>query len=429
MSNTPILTPTPSATPVAGRPAAPTGLAGLSSAMLAEPTAEGRRHSRRLSRRLRAHIRRAGGWLGFDRFMQEALYAPGLGYYQAGLPKFGARGDFITAPLMGDLTARCLAGQCAQVLADIGRGDVLEFGAGNGRLAADLLTALEQLGTLPERYLIVETGADLRARQRRTIAALGAPLRERVHWLERLPQDGFDGVALATEVVDAMPAVRFEIDAQGRALALGVATDAGAGDAGDTGQALRWATAGPLPEPLQRRVDGAALGAGYRGEMGLQAEAWVRSVGEKLNTGVLLIIDYGFPRREFYHPQRRDGTLMCHYRHIAHGDPFFYPGLQDISVHVDFTAIADAAGDAALKLAGFASQGAFLLSLGILDMPAQSWQHGAHGQRRALAMTRELGRLTLPHEMGELFKVIAFTRRYDRPLRGFALKDRRAALE
>lgn len=427
MSSIPILTPTPAPPPVAGRPAALAGLAGLSSARLAEPSAEGRRHSHRLSRRLRAHIRRADGWLGFDRFMQQALYAPGLGYYQAGLPKFGARGDFITAPLMGDLTARCLAGQCAQVLAEIGRGDVLEFGAGNGRLAADLLIALEQLGTLPERYLIVETSADLRARQRRTIAALGAPLRERVRWLERLPQDGFDGVALANEVVDAMPAVRFEIDAQGRALALGVTT--GDGDAGDTGRALRWATAGPLPDPLQGRVDGAALGAGYRSEMGLQAEAWVRSVGEKINTGVLLIIDYGFPRREFYHPQRRDGTLMCHYRHIAHGDPFFYPGLQDISVHVDFTAIADAARDAALKLAGFASQGAFLLSLGILDMPAQSRQHGAQEPRRALAVTRELGRLTLPHEMGELFKVIAFTRHYDRPLRGFALKDRRAALE
>jgi len=427
MSSTSILTPTPAPTPVAGQPAAPAGLAGLSSSRLAEPTAEGRRHSHRLSRRLRAQIRRAGGWLGFERFMQQALYAPGLGYYQAGLPKFGARGDFITAPLMGDLTARCLAGQCAQVLADIGHGDVLEFGAGTGRLAADLLTALEQLGTLPGRYLIVETSADLRARQRRTIAALGAPLRERVHWLERLPQGGFDGVALATEVLDAMPAMRFEIDAKGRALALGVATEAGDGDANQP--VLRWATAGPLPDHLQRRVDGAALGVGYRSEMGLQAEAWVRSVGEKLNTGVLLLIDYGFPRREFYHPQRRDGTLMCHYRHIAHGDPFFYPGLQDISVHVDFTAIADAAGDAALKLAGFASQGAFLLSLGILDNLAESRQHGAQGRRRALAMTRELGRLTLPHEMGELFKVIAFTRRYDRPLRGFALKDRRAALE
>jgi len=427
MSNIPILTPTPAPAPVAGQPAAPAGLAESSPAPLVAPDAEGQRHSNRLSQRLRAHIRCAGGWVGFDRFMQQALYAPGLGYYQAGLPKFGARGDFITAPLMGDLTARCIAGQCAQVLAEIGHGDVLEFGAGTGRLAADLLTALERLGVLPGRYFIVETSADLRARQRRTLAGLSAPLRERVRWLERLPQDGFDGVALATEVLDAMPAVRFEIDARGRALALGVTTETGGGDAGQP--ALRWATAGPLPENLQRRIDGAALGAGYRSEMGLQAEAWVRSVGERINTGVLLLIDYGFPRREFYHPQRRDGTLMCHYRHIAHGDPFFYPGLQDISVHVDFTAIADAARDAALQLAGFASQGAFLLSLGILDSLAESRQHGAQEPRRALAMTRELGRLTLPHEMGELFKVIAFTRHYDRPLRGFALKDRRAALE
>ena len=383
--------------------------------MLTEPTAEGKLHSARLSARIRRQIARAGGWVGFDQFMQQALYAPGLGYYSAGATKFGAAGDFITAPLMGDLTARCLAKQCAEVLSEIGGGDVIEFGAGTGQLAADMLLAMDAQGALPEHYFIVETSADLRARQRETIAARcgelsrhGERLCERVRWLEQLPPDGFTGVALANEALDAMPAIRFETDARGRALILGVAL-------GDDG--FHWSpSAEALPDPLQNRLADLALEAGYRGEMGLHAEAWVRSVGEKIHCGVMLLLDYGFPRREFYHAQRRQGTLMCHYRHVAHDDPFFYPGLQDISVHVDFTALEHAAREVALALAGFTSQGAFLLSLGVLDMPAASMRGG------------EINTLTMPHEMGELFKVIAFSRNYDRPLSGFALKDRRGAL-
>ena len=379
-------------------------------ARLSAPTAAHQRHSRRLSAHIRAHIARAG-WVGFDEFMHQALYAPGLGYYSAGLPKFGRGGDFITAPHLGDVFARCLAKQCAEALAEIGHGDVLEFGGGDGRLAADMLAAFAAMeagggGATPERYFILETSADLRARQRATLDARGGRLLERVHWLDELP-DGFTGVAFANEVLDAMPALRFETDAHGRAHALGVALD----DNGEFG----WASADePLPERLQSRLAHLSPSAGYRGEMGLRAEAWVRTVGERLTSGVLLLLDYGFPRHEYYHPQRRDGTLMCHYRHRAHDDPFFYPGLQDISVHVDFTAVAQAAGDAGLSLAGYASQGAFLLSLGALEMPQ--------------ARSGEINTLTLPHEMGELFKVIAFTRNYAAPLSGFALKDRRGAL-
>ncbi len=404
-------------------------------AMLPEPEAERKRHSRRLSRRIRRLIAARGGWIGFDAYMEQALYAPGLGYYSAGLPRFGAAGDFVTAPLLGDVTAHCLAQQCAEVLGEIGRGDVFEFGAGTGRLAADMLPALAALGRLPERYLILETSAALRARQRETIAGLPAALRARVGWLEELPARGFVGVAFANEVLDAMPAIRFEIDARGRALALGVAAaDAGENDNGDAG--FRWAPAAdPLPEALQLRLRlrGRGLESGYRGEMGLRAEAWVRSVGERIRQGVLLLIDYGFPRHEFYHPQRRHGTLMCHYRHAAHDDPFFHPGLQDISVHIDFTAIADAAREVALTPAGFTSQGAFLLALGALERLAESQRSSSRsraggGTAASLAMSRQIQKLTLPHEMGELYKVIAFSRNYPRPLGGFSLSDRRGAL-
>lgn len=402
--------------------------------MLTEPVAEDKRHSARLSDHIRRHIAGRHGWIGFDRFMEHALYAPRLGYYSAGLPKFGVvgdlsgapAGDFITAPLMGDVLARCLAGQCVEVLSEIGHGDVLEFGAGTGQLAADLLTMMNTLGRPPARYLILETSAALRARQQATIAERCGSLGARVRWLERLPPDGFTGVVLANEVLDAMPAVRFEIGADGEALALGVVVNDGQ---------FQWAKSAPLPENLQDCLAGYNLPEGYRSEIGLRAEAWVRSLGEKINTGVMLLIDYGFPRREFYHPQRRQGTLMCHYRHVAHDDPFFYPGLQDISVHVDFTTLSRAAREVGMTTAGFASQGAFLLSLGALDHLAA--EHAAEyaaehatetNPRPALAMSRQIQKLTMPHEMGELFKVIAFSRNYPRPLRGFSLNDRRGRL-
>ena len=384
----------------------------------AETSAEDQRHSARVSENIRQHIARQHGWIGFDRFMEQALYAPGLGYYSTGLPKFGAPGDFVTAPLMGDLLARCLAGECVAVLSEIGHGDLLEFGAGTGQLAADLLMAMDALGRPPERYFILETSAALRARQRETIASRCGSLGACVHWLEQLPPDPFDGIVLANEVLDAMPAMRFEIGESGEALALGVAVHEGR---------FHWAkSTRPLPEFLQARLAG--LAEGYRSEIGLRAEAWVRSVGEKINTGVMLLIDYGFPRREFYHPQRRHGTLMCHYRHAAHDDPFFHPGLQDISVHIDFTAISEAAQEVEMTLAGFASQGAFLLSLGMLERLAEYQNCAEMNPQQSLALSREIQKLTMPHEMGELFKVIAFSRNYCRPLDGFSMQDRRGRL-
>lgn len=383
-----------------------------------------RLHSNRLSKYLRQTIAEQHGWISFEQFMQHALYAPGLGYYSAGLPKFGAAGDFVTAPLLGDVTAHCLAKQCAEVLAEIGAGEVLECGAGNGRLAADILLSMHELGQLPAKYLILETSAVLRARQRETIATQCASLRARVDWLEQLPQDGIKGVVLANEVLDAMPAMRFEIGTQGKAAALGVSV---------RDNQFHWAKSITyLPDTLQKRLHAPALAqpleCGYRSEMGVRAEAWVRTLGTTLTAGVMLLLDYGFPRREFYHAERRQGTLMCHYRHTAHDDPFFYPGLQDISVHIDFTALAEAAQEVGLALAGYTSQGAFLLSLGALDRLAASQQGGAANQRQSHALSKQIQTLTMPHEMGELFKVIAFSRNYQKPLSGFAMHDRRGAL-
>ena len=382
------------------------------------------------SNRVRDHILRRiaanRGWIGFDEFMHTALHAPALGYYATGRVQFGARGDFVTAPMLGDVAARCLARQCAEVLAQIGGGDVIEFGAGDGQLAVDVLTAMRELGQSPRRYCIIETSPALIARQRATI---GARMPDRVEWLAQLPRAGFTGAIIANEVLDAMPVTRFEINANGAAVALGV----GARDA-----RLHWqlvtpdasdaTLTSPLPARLQSRITRRGLPPGYRGEINPRAEAWVRSVGAKLNRGALFIIDYGYPRREFYHPERRAGTLMCFYRGHAHDDPFFYPGLQDITAHIDFTAVARAAAEVGLQLAGFTSQGAFLLASGALD----ELQHCAAQQpstQVALTKAQEIKTLTLPGGMGEIIKVIAFTRNCAATLSGFAIADRRATLK
>ena len=389
---------------------------------LPEPDAAGKKHSAKLCARIRRRIARGGGRISFAQFMEDALYAPELGYYAAGVAKFGADGDFTTAPQLGGVIARCLAVQCAEAFdeLELSDGELLEFGAGSGQLAADLLAAMDALNAPPRRYLIVETSAVLRERQCATLASRG--YEERVRWLEHAPRE-FCGIVFANELLDAMPAMRFEMNARGRAYELGVCVD----DAGN----FAWSRGEELPEELQRRIAAAheedALADGYRGEIGLRAEKWVRDTGARIKRGALLLLDYGYPRREFYHAERRDGTLMCHYRHFAHADPFFYPGLQDISAHIDFTAIRDAAHASGLATAGFASQGAFLLSLGALDVLAES--HDNDGDLRGqIARANEVRTLTMPQEMGELVKVIAFTKNCALNLRGFQLHDRSGRL-
>ncbi len=368
--------------------------------------------------RIREEMHAAGGSIDFMRFMELALYAPGLGYYSSGGRKFGAEGDFVTAPELGSLFARCLAHQCRQVFRQLGKSVILEVGAGTGALAADLLASLADDGQLPERYFILELSAELRARQAEHLARKIPELARRVTWLDRLPEEGLRGIVIANEVLDAIPTLRFRWLPDGARL-LHVAWESGN---------FVWREV-PAPtafvELLRARMDPSSLPAAYTSEINLQAEAWVRSIAQSLAAGVILIIDYGFPRTEFYHVDRSAGTLMCHYRHHVHEDPFILVGLQDITAHVEFTAIAEAGHDSGLAVLGYTSQAAFLLATGIAEAVQESPPLEVKTHFR---LAQEIKKLTLPHEMGELFKVMALGRGLPDPLLGFALQDRRARL-
>jgi len=376
-------------------------------------------HGARLGERLREEIERAGGWIGFARYMQLALYEPGLGYYSAGARKFGAAGDFITAPEVAPVFSRCLAVQCAEVLEKLGGGDLLELGAGSGMMAATLLGELERREALPRRYLILDVSADLRQRQQETLAALVPRLLERVEWLDRLP-DGLEGLVVANEVLDAQPVERFVLR-NGVVHALGVAWER-------DGPAWSEAPApARLAEAVRRleRETGATWPEGFASEVNLDLADWLAAVAAALARGVLLFVDYGLPRREYYMPERSDGTLLCHFRHRFHDDPFARPGLQDITAWVDFTAVAEAGQAAGLELAGYTTQAHFLIGNGIGEFVANVADLDVVER---VNLSRQAMLLTLPGEMGERFKAIALARGYDSPLRGFASRDLRHTL-
>jgi len=378
-------------------------------------------HGRRLATHIRAAITAAGGWLSFERFMELALYAPGLGYYSAGSAKLGAGGDFVTAPELSDLFGRCLARQCAAVLRVTG-GEILELGAGSGRMAAALLRELAVLGTLPVRYAILEVSADLAARQRAHLARLPAELRERLVWLERLPERALEGVMLANEVADALPCRRFVRQSAGVAELGVVALEAG----GEIHFREELRAADPALSRACADLEcalAAPLTPGYTSEVCLKLAPWVATLGAGLKRGLLLISDYGLPRRHYYHQQRSSGTLRCHFRQRAHADPYLNVGLQDISAWVDFTRVAEAALDVELEVAGFATQAACLAGLGLEQLVAAG---GGELERARLA--GEARRLILPEEMGEAFKMMALTRALDEPLAAFALQDLRHLL-
>ena len=355
-----------------------------------------------------------GGWIPFDRFMQRALYEPGLGYYAAKPGKIGPRGDFVTAPEISPLFARALAAQVAQAFEQMPP-RLLEFGAGSGSLAAELIAELSRLGTPPESYGIVEVSADLKAQQQSRLREADAgttghttasPL---VRWLDA-PPDAFEGVIVANEVLDVMP-VKLFARLGGKTLERGVRADGGQ---------LRWAerpAQAELREAVARiEADAGTLPEGYVSEVGLVARAWVATLGGWLRRGLALLIDYGFPRHEYYHPQRAMGTMMCHFRHRAHDDPLWLPGLNDITAHIDFTAMAHAARSAGLDVLGYTSQARFLLDCGLLELLREA-PPGASGTASALRLLSEA-------EMGELLKVLAVGRGIEGPLRGFASGDR-----
>ncbi len=380
--------------------------------MLPEPDSELIAQSRQLQQLIAREIQQHDGWIGFDHFMDLALYAPDLGYYRSALEKFGEQGDFVTAPLLGDLFGRCIARQCAQVIVSMENASLYEFGAGDGSLAVAVITELDKLGALPDCYYIMETSAGLKQRQRSSLEDLNPELKSRVKWMDQLP-DAINGVVVGNELLDAMPCKRFEVDAHGKIHELGVCNfDARFG----------WGMSSHLMSNIDwlRKKN---LGSGYQSELPMQAAAWVSTVGEKIDQGIMLLIDYGFPRQEFYHPDRNQGTLMCHYRHYAHTDPFFWPGLQDITTHIDFTAIAEAGAVSGLRMLGFCDQANFLLSCGLTDILADSQTGSDPVTKEILKLNVEVKKLTMPHEMGELFKVIAMGKEFQENLVGFQTRN------
>jgi SAM-dependent MidA family methyltransferase len=373
---------------------------------LAPPSADAAAHSRRVCAHIAAVIAAEGGWIPFSRYMELALYAPGLGYYTAGARKFGAAGDFVTAPEISPVFGQCLARQAAQVIEATG-GDVLELGPGSGALAASMYRELRATGCAPVRYRLLEVSPDLVERQRTRLAHEFPAEVDRFEWIDTLPAN-FRGIVVANEVLDVVPFAIVHRSGE-RYLERGVAI-AGAGFAWEDRD---------LPEADLLRRARAVFPAGdyeYESEISLPAEALVRTVAQSLQAGIALFIDYGFAQHELYHPQRSMGTMRCHYRHRFHGDPFFLPGLQDITAHVDFTAMAQAAEDAGADVHGYTTQAYFLISSGLTDFLSAIEPELTVERMKA---TSAAHRLVSPAEMGELFKVLAIGKAFEGELAGF----------
>ncbi|MDE2366845.1 MAG: SAM-dependent methyltransferase [Betaproteobacteria bacterium] len=401
---------------------------------LPPPSEAALQHSRRLTGMIRGEIAAAGGWISFERYMRLALYAPGLGYYSGGAAKFGQEGDFVTAPEISPLFGRAVARQAAQVLEAGRSGNILEFGAGTGKLALDLLLELEKLGSPPDRYFILEVSAELRQRQQNLFERSAPRLLPRISWLTQLPAR-FDGLILANEVIDAMPVHLVawrgpdlfecgvvikddEFKWSERPLIKGAEKE---------GEELFEAACGLNPQinPGTENAGAGEYSGEYISEISLSARHFMHSLGNMLENGLILLIDYGFGRSEYYHPQRNRGTLMCHYRHRAHDNPFYLPGLQDVTSHVDFTAIGEAAASSGLELMGYTTQAHFLINCGITEILAQT---PAENIKDYLPLANQLQKLVSPAEMGELFKVMAFGRNIGAPLTGFTRGDRSRTL-
>ncbi|MDP2694161.1 MAG: SAM-dependent methyltransferase [Gallionella sp.] len=407
---------------------------------LPTPGPEAAQHSARLCdvirRDIAAHYDTEAkcGWIPFARYMELALYAPGLGYYTAGAHKFGEAGDFVTAPELSPLFGRTLARQAAEIMA-ASAPHILELGAGSGKLAADMLGELERLGSLPDSYAILEVSADLRARQQALLKTRLPHLLERIHWLDALPEK-FSGAVVANEVLDALPVhlVHWHVgrDSSRQSSDVGMNPDlhnheraiyergVAIGDSGFGANNFIWQERAIGDAALLHAAQQITVPDDYVGEICLAAHGLVNSLASCLEQGALLFIDYGFGAREFYHPQRSSGTLMCHYRHHAHDDPFFLPGLQDITAHVNFTGIAECGIDAGLELLGYTSQAFFLLNCGITELITDT---SPENLRDYLPLSAQLQKLTSPAEMGELFKVMVLGRGITGPLCGFARGD------
>lgn len=373
---------------------------------LPTPDADAKAHSLRLLELIHAQIAGNGGALPFSRYMELALYAPGLGYYSAGSRKFGADGDFITAPELGAVFARCVAQSLAPALVQCGMdAQFLEIGGGSGAFAEAALRHLAMLGQVPARYAILEPSADLRERQQQRLQQnLPTELAEKCVWLDGPINEPWRGVLFANEVIDALPTPRFSIRA-------GEVYEEHVVRGHDGGLIRVDQPADALLRAAVRHVEhdlGTPFADGYHSELLPQLPYWIQAVAGRLEQGALLFIDYGYPRQEYYLPERSDGTLVCHYRHHAHGDPLHVPGLQDVTAFVDFTALAEAGIHAGFDLAGYCSQSSFLISNGLSERLAEIAEIADEAER--YRRHGEIKRLTLPGEMGERFQAMAFQR-------------------
>lgn len=379
--------------------------------VLPPPSAAEREHSDRVVAHLTRLIAESAGWISFADYMHAVLYAPGLGYYSAGARKLGAAGDFVTAPELTPLFAGALAAQLAQILKPLTEGVIIELGPGSGCLASDMLTALAAQNALPAHYLLLEVSPDLRQRQRQHLAARIPELMPRVTWIDALPER-WSGALIANEVLDAVPA--HLVARRGREwFERGVTIDT----TGSLAFCDRPLASGMLRKMAQSRFP---MDGDYVSELNPATEALVTTIGQRCDRGLMLLVDYGFPAAEYYHPQRSAGTLMAHYRHRALADPFCHPGLSDMSAHVDFSAVARAGVAAGMTVAGFATQARFLLACGVLDALARCGEPQSAVYLRA---ANAVHRLTSPAEMGELFKVLALTRGLDVDLTAFRDDD------
>jgi SAM-dependent MidA family methyltransferase len=390
--------------------------------ILPEPPQELKRLSEKLATVIRNKIGLSGP-IPFSEYMEMALYEPGLGYYSAGLQKFGEGGDFVTAPQLGNVFARCLAIQIEQLATNFDQSgldhyEIIEAGAGSGILAADLLIALQQ-DHPPARYRILERSAHLRQVQKETLERYVPHWMDRISWLDEPPVESWQGVFLANEVLDALTVDRFYISADGIGQLLVTEESEGFGWFKDS-----------CPPDMQTKIE-AVLSTleqkpadGYRSELNTSLPAWLQAVTDSLQKGLALFIDYGYTRRDYYLPQRRDGTLICHYQHRAHNDPFMWPGLTDISASVDFTALAEAADICGLDVSGYTTQAMFLISCGLEQIIMEGEKIS---ERERLKLNNQVRQLTLPEEMGDRFQVMALSRGLDEDLsedlRGFSVRD------
>ncbi|BDU18337.1 class I SAM-dependent methyltransferase [Lysobacter auxotrophicus] len=370
---------------------------------LPTPDADALAHSARLDELIRSQIAHNGGAIPFSRFMELALYAPGLGYYSAGASKFGESGDFVTAPELGPVFAACVAESLAPVLQQLGpQARFFELGGGTGAFAEVALKRLMELDALPDRYCILEPSAQLRHRQRERLQErLVPPLFELLEWVDGPFDDEWDGVLFANEVIDALPTPRFAIEA-GEVYEEHVAIEGG-----ELVRVLRPADAflGNAVRHLERQL-GREFEHGFRSETLPQLPYWVQAVSGGMRNGAMLFVDYGYSRGEFYLPERNDGTLRAFYRHRMHNEPLLWPGLQDLTASVDFTALAEAGVAAGFDFAGYCSQASFLLGNGLQGVLERIERIADEGER--MKRTNEVKRLTLPSEMGERFQVMGF---------------------